>query len=330
MMDRRAFVGTVVAALAAWPTSPARGQQPAKVWQIGLLIAGGGISPVGTPSAALRQALQQLGYAEGKNIVFVGRSADGKLERLPGLAAELVGLGVDVIITSGSEATRAAKQATGSIPIVFSGPSYPVQEGLVASFARPGGNVTGITVAMSDTVSKHLQLLRDVVPMLASVAVIWSPVNPGHTFAFRDTESAGASSRLKIQSVPMGGADDLDSALTTIGRLRPDGLIVQPGPLVFDHVERVGELALRLRIPSISITKLFAERGLLMSYGADFRETPRRVAEYVNRILKGAKPADLPVERPTKFELVINMKTATALGLTIPQSLLLRADEVIQ
>jgi putative ABC transport system substrate-binding protein len=333
VLNRRTFITTVAAALAASPRSPARAQQAAKVWRIGLLIAGGGIGgigPVGTPSTALRQAFQELGYVEGKNATVVGRSAEGRIERLPGLATELVRLGVDVIIATGSEATRAAKQATASIPIVFSGPSYPVEEGLVASFARPGGNITGITAAMSDTVSKHLQLLRDVAPTLVNLAVIWSPANPGHTFAFRDTESAGASLRLKILSVSMSSADDLDAALITIGRLRPDALIVQPGPLVFDHVERVSELAVKLRIPSISIAKLFTERGLLMSYGADLRETPRRVAAYVDRILKGAKPADLPVERPTRFELAINMKTAKALGLTIPQSLLQRANEVIQ
>jgi putative ABC transport system substrate-binding protein len=334
VMNRRKFIAIVGGALAASWRSPARAQQPAKVWRIGLLAAGGGISPASTPSAtpstALSQAFEELGYVEGKNATFVARSADGRIERLPGLAAEMVRLGVDVIITTGSEATRAAKQATASIPIVFSGPSYPVDEGLVASFAHPGGNITGITVAMSDTVSKHLQLLRDVAPALANVAVIWSSANPGHTFAFRDTERAGASSRLKILSVSMSGADDLHAALATVERLRPDGLIVPAGPLVFNHVERVSELAVRLRIPSISNAKLYAERGLLMSYGADFREFPPRLAAYVDRIFKGARPADLPVERPTKFELVINAKTAKALGLTIPQSLLLRANEVIQ
>ena len=329
MMDRRTFISSFVVALAAMPPS-ARAQQPAKVWRLGILEGGRSTLAGITTSAALRQALQEFGYVEGKNAAFIDRSADRRIERLPGLAAELVGLGVDVIITMGSEAARAANQATASIPIVFSGPSYPVEEGLVASFARPGGNVTGITVAMSDTVSKHFQLLRDVVPTVATVAVIWSPANPGPTFAFRDTERAGASLRLKIQSVPMAGAEDLDPALAAIGRLRPDALIVQPGPLVFDHAQRVSELGIKLRIPSISIAKQFAERGLLMSYGADFRDAPRRVAGYVNRIFKGAKPADLPVERRTKFELVINMKTAKAMGLTILQSLLLRADEVIQ
>jgi putative ABC transport system substrate-binding protein len=329
-MNRRELVVGVGTALAVWLPSRARAQQLAKMWRIGVLVAGGGIRPVDALSAELRRALQQLGYAEGKNVVFVGRSADGRLERLPGLAAELVELGVDVIITAGSESTRAAKRATASTPILFSGPSYPVEEELVASFARPGGNVTGITVAMSDTIGKHLQLLQELAPRLASVAVIWSPANPGHTYAFRDTESAGASLRLKIQSVSMRSVDDVDAALAAIRNLKPDALLVQPGPLISDYVERVSQLAVSLRMPSISISKPFTERGLLMSYGADFRDTPRLLAGYVDRILKGAKPADLPVQRPTKFELVINMKTAMALGLAIPRSLLIRTDEVIQ
>ena len=327
-MDRRAFIWTGVGAFAAMPPSRARGQQP-KLWRIGVLISGSG-SPVGSNLNALKQALREVGFVEGKDATFVVRSADGAIERLPILAAELVRLGVDVMITGGSEATRAAKQATATIPIVFQGPSYPVEEGLVKSFARPGGNVTGISIAMSDTVSKHLQLLQDVAPTASSVAVIWSPANPGHTFAFRDTESAAAAMRLKIQSVPVTEPNDLQPALTTIGRLKPDALIVQPAPFVTEHIERVSGLATKLRIPSISIMRQFAERGFLMSYGADFRDAPRRVAAYVDRILHGAKPAELAVERPTKFVLVLNMRTAKVLGLSIPQSVLLRADDVIQ
>jgi putative ABC transport system substrate-binding protein len=175
-----------------------------------------------------------------------------------------------------------------------------------------------------------LQLLRDTVPTIASVALVWSPANPGHTFAFRDTESAAASLRLKIQSVPMTAVADLQPALATMRRARPHAVIVQPAPFITEQVERIGEVAVELRIPSVSIQRQFAERGLLMTYGADSRDTPQRVAAYVDRILKGAKPADLPVERPTRFMLAINMKTATALGLSIPQSLVLRADEVIK
>ncbi len=324
MMDRRRFLASAIGVFAPLI---AAAQPQGRTWRIGFL----GGSEQGNPAPGIfREGMRNLGYVEGRDFVVAFRWARGDPERSLALATELVGLKVDVIITMGSEATRAAKQATRSIPIVFSGPSYPVEEGLVASFARPGGNITGITVAMSDTVSKHLQLLRELVPTLADVAMIWSPANPGNTFAFRDTETAAAPLQLKILSLPMASADDVDPALAKIARLKPAALIVQPAAsLLLDDVQRIGELAIKLRIPSITIAKAFAERGLLMSYGADLRDL-RRVPGYVDRIFKGAKPADLPVERPTKFELVINMRTAKALDITIPQSLLLRADEVIQ
>ena len=304
-------------------------QQPGRVWRIGILVAGSG-SLNAAFIADLGRALDDLGYVDGRNLRIVAKSADGAVERLPQLAGELIALGVDLIVTTGSEATRAAKDATATIPIVFSGPSYPVEEGLVASFARPNGNVTGITAAMSDTIDKHLQLLRDVTPKLTRVAVIWSPANPGHAFAFRDTQNAAASLRIDIGSVHVTTATDLEPALAAIERLRPDALIVQPAQVVNYEVRRVSDMAQKLRIPSVSIARNFAQQGLLMSYGADFNDAPRRVAQYVDRILKGAKPAELPVERPTKFHLVINMKTAKALGLALPQSLVLRADEVIE
>jgi len=328
-VDRRAFVQSIVQVLAAVAAGSAGAQPPGRVWRIGILVAGSG-SLNSAVIADLRRALGDLGYVDGKNIRIVAKSADGVVERLPHLAGELVALGVDLIVTTGSEATRAAKHATVTIPIVFSGPSYPVEEGLVASFARPGGNVTGITVAMSDTILKHLQLLRDVTPKLARVAVIWSPANPGHRFAFRDTQTAAASLQIEVASVHVTGANDLESALPVIARVRPEALIVQPASFVTYEVRRLSDLATKLRIPSISIARNFTQQGLLMSYGADFKDAPRRLAEYVDRILKGAKPRELPVERPTKFHLVINMKTAKALDLAIPQSLVLRADEVIE
>jgi putative ABC transport system substrate-binding protein len=305
----------------------ARAQRAAKVWRIGILNPG---SPSGSPSAVLRQAFQELGYVEERNVAYVGRAAGGRTELLPELATELAGLRVDVIITLGSEATRAAKQATASIPIVFLGPSYPVEEGLVASFARPGGNVTGITAAQSDHVLKSLQILRDAVPTLADVAVIWTPANPGSALTLRDTESAARPLLMKIHSVPIASDDDMGAAFAAVARLRPGALIVLASAPLFPHAQRVGELAVKLRIPSISAQKRFAEQGVLFSYGADTRDLEPRVAGYVDRIFKGARPADLPVERPTKFELTVNMKTAKALGLTIPQSLLMRADAMIQ
>jgi ABC-type uncharacterized transport system substrate-binding protein len=324
MNRRRLLAGAVGVFVSLTATA-----QPQRTWRIGYL---GGASEQGSQGLEIfRDGMRNLGYVEGRDYVLEVRWGRSDPKRSLALATELIGLKVDVIITAGSEATQAAKQATVSIPIVFNGPSYPVEEGLVASFARPGGNITGFTVAMSDTVSKHLQLLRDVAPTLAEVAVIWSPANPGHRFAFRDTESVAASLRLKVQSVPMEGVDDVDPALAKIARLKPGALIMQPtASLAYDHVQRISELAVKLRIPSITTFKSLTKQGLLMSYGPDVGDSQRRVAGYVDRLLRGAKPADLPVERPTKFELVINLKTAKAIGLTIPQPLLLRADEVIQ
>ena len=331
-MDRRTFIGAFTGALVG-STPLARAQRPTRVWRIGVLTPGTSYvlaSRANVPSPALMEACQKLGYAEGKNVAYVVRTAGGAMERLPALAAELVADHVDVIVTAGSEATRAAKQATTSIPIVFLGPSYPVEEGLVASFAHPGGNVTGITIAHSDHTSKQLQLLRDVAPALRDVAVVWSPDNPGTTFLMRDVERTGDALRIKIQSMPIRSADESDPAFSAIARLQSDALIVLPAALVNAHMRRLCDLALKLHLPSISPLKEFAEQGLLLSYGADPRNLVRHIADYVDRILKGAKPADLPVERPTKFELVINLKTAKALGIAMPQSLLLRADEVIQ
>ncbi len=325
MIDRRTFL---VGAAGSLASLIAAAQPLGRKWRIGFL---GGYEEDNPAPAIFRDGMRSLGYVEGRDYVIEFRWGHGDPKRSFALATELVGLKVDVIVTAGSESTRAARQATPSIPIVFYGPSYPVEEGLVASFARPGGNITGITVAMSDTVSKHLQLLRDMLPTLADLAMIWSPANPGNTFAFRDTERAAASLQLKLHSVPIGSAEKLNRGLAEIARLRPGALIVQPSAaLVLDDVHQVSELAIKLRIPSITIAKAFTERGVLMSYGADLRDLQRRVPVYVDRILNGTKPADLPVERPTKFELVINLKTAKALGLTIPQSMLLRADEVIQ
>ena len=241
-----------------------------------------------------------------------------------------VRLNLDVIVVGGSEATKALKEATRSIPIVFVGPSYPVEEGLVESFARPGGNITGITLAQSDHVPKMLQLLRDVVPALADVGVIWSPANPGSTFVFRDTEAAARDLKLRVLSVPIASAADVEPALAAIARARPGALILNPAVTPNANAEQIGELAIRLRIPSITQLKTLTERGLLMSYGADIRDVQRRIPSYVDRILKGAKPADTPVERPTKFQLVINMKTAKTLGLTVPPAVIAGADEVIE
>ena len=328
-MDRRTFIGRVVGGLLAVPFAT-EAQQAARLPRIGVLLPGN----TGTGTEGLRQGLRELGYVEGRTAVIEWRWWEGKTERLRDVAAEMVRLNPDVIVVGGSEATKAMKEATRSIPIVFSGPSYPVEEGLVESFARPGGNITGITLAQSDYVAKLLQLLLDITPSLSNVGVIWSPANPGNTFTLRDMETAARSLNVKVLPVAMVNDADLESALAVITRARPSALIVLPTAILNTvesiSVGRIGELAIRLRIPSITAFKALMERGLLMSYGADPRDVQRRIPSYVDRILKGAKPADMPVERPTKFELGINMKTAKAIGLTIPQSLLLRADEVIQ
>jgi len=323
-VQRRDFLICVGAIFAA--PFAAEAQQTTRLPRIGVLYPG----TVGGGTEALRQGLQELGYVEGRTVVIEWRWWEGKLERLRDAAAEMVRLNPDVIVVAGSEATKAMKEATKSIPIVFVGPSYPVEEGLVQSFARPGGNITGITVAQSDFVAKLLQLLLDVAPALTDVGVIWSPANPGSTFLFRDTEAAARGLKLKILSMPMASAADVEPALAALARAHPNALIVLPSPIPIANAERIGELAIRLRIPSITARPDMLERGILMSYGSAFQEVERRVPSYVDRILKGAKPADMPVERPTKFELGINMKTAKAIGITIPPSLLLRADKVIQ
>jgi len=301
-------------------------QQAARLPRIGILSPGN----TGTGAEDLRQGLQDLGYVEGRTAVIEWRWWEGKPERLRDMVAEMMRLNLDVVVVRGSEATKAMKEATRSIPIVFIGPSYPVEEGLIENLARPGGNITGVTVAQSDHVAKLLQLLLEVVPALSDVGVIWSPANPASTFLFRDTEAATRGLKLKVLSVPMTSLSDVEPALAAIARARPGALMLYPTVTTNTSAKRIGELAVRLRIPSITQAKALMELGLLMSYGADIRDVQRRIPSYVDRILKGAKPADMPVERPTKFELAINMKTAKSIGLTFPPALLLRADAVIR
>jgi putative ABC transport system substrate-binding protein len=330
MIDRRMFIRAAGAAI-SMAALATEAQQAARLPRIGILLSGGtGTGAANLSTDVLRQGLQELGYVEGRTAVIELRLWEGKPERLREAVAEMARLNLDVIVVGGSEGTKALKEAIRSIPIVFVGPSYPVEEGLVESIARPGGNITGITLAQSDYVPKMLQLLRDVVPALVDVGVIWSTANPGSTLLFRDTEAAARDLKLKVLPVPIGSAADVEPALAAIARARPGALLLNPSAITITSAERIGELAVRLRIPSITQLKALMERGLLMSYGADSRDVQRRVPNFVDRILKGAKPADMPVERPTKFELGINMKTAKAIGVAIPQSLLLRADAVIQ
>ena len=324
MMDRRTFVCSVAGGLLAAPLG-ARAQKPRRVPRIGIL------SPyrAGAETEELIRNLQQFGYFDGRNAVIEWRSSYGNDERLVELASELARLKVDVIVAMGSEATQAAKQATSTIPIVFTA-GNAVETGFVQSIARPGSNLTGITNQLSDLATKYLQLLRDVLPEVSEVAILWSQTNASYARFVRDAEGAAPQMRFKIQSVAVANSEDLDSAFAAIVRARPHAMIVLGTAFIFENDVRISEFAIKNRIATVSVTRSMVERGLLMFYGPTLAEGSKQIADYVNKILKGAKPADLPVQQPTRFEFVVNLKTAKALGLTIPRSLLLRADEVIQ
>ena len=300
-------------------------QQPTKVPRIGVLWSGSD-DPV---LEAFRQGLRDLGYVEGQNIVIEYRYARGKDDLLPDLAAELVRLKVDVILTWGMVAARVAKQATATIPIVNGSMGDPVGAGLVASLARPGGNLTGLTSISRELSGKRLQLIKEVVPGLSRVAVL-STTNVTAMLGLRETEVAARSLGMSLQVLNVRGPNDFDSAFSEMTRERAGALIVLADLLFFDHLKRLVDLAKKHRLPAMHWAKEYVDAGGLMSYASSFSDQFRRAAYFVDRILKGAKPGDLPIEQPTKFELVVNMRTAKALGLTIPQSVLIRADEVIQ
>ena len=303
-------------------------QQARKVFRIGFLL----ISPSqAAPSIeAFREALRERGYAEGQNIVFEVRCAEGRVEPLPDLATELVRLGVDIIVTQGTPAARAAKNATSTIPIVMAAGLDPVETGLVASLARPGGNLTGVTSTVPELSGKTLELLREIVPRVPRVAVLWNHVNPANALMVRETEVAARAFGVQLQSLGVRDASELESAFAAIIKERARALLVLAEPLFLTHRKRIVDLAATHRLPAMYERRDFVDAGGLMSYGVNFPDDFRRVATFVDKILKGAKPADLPVEQPTRFELVINLKTAKALGLTIAQSVLMRADEVIR
>jgi len=328
-MERRAFIAAVGASLLRAPLA-VRAQPVAKVWRIGLL----GTVPLAEPGAArlwggLFEGLEQLGYVEGKNIIIEGRYSEGRSERLPGLAAELVRLKVDVIVAAAYTAA-AAKVATSTIPIVMPNDPDPAGRGLVASLAKPGGNVTGLTTLTPDLVGKGLQLLKEVVPRVSRVAVLSNPGDPIHPRSLREAAVAARALNVRLQILKAQAPTEVAGALSAATKESVDALLVLGDPMFFGERERITGLAAKSRLPLIAHQSEFAEAGGLLSYGINQRNNFRRAATYVDKILKGAKPADLPVEQPTKFELVINLKTAKGLGLTIPQSLLLRADQVIE
>jgi putative ABC transport system substrate-binding protein len=282
---------------------------------------------------ALRQALYEHGYVEGQNIVIEVRSADGKVERFQELAIELVRLGLDLIVATNSLAARAVQQATSTIPIVVAVMGDPVGDGLVGSLARPGGNITGLTFLGPQLLPKRLALLKEALPTLSRVAALWHPGAYGERTMnemMRETEVAARILGVQLLLVAVQGPDDLDGAFSMIAGERADALVVFPSPMLFTDRRRIIDLATRYRLPSMAMGKEFVELGGLIAYGTSIADLHRRAATYVDKILKGAKPADLPVEQPTKFELAINLRTAKVLGLTIPDAVLARADEVIE
>jgi ABC-type uncharacterized transport system substrate-binding protein len=303
--------------------------QPKKVPRIGYLTAGS-LSAISARIEAFRQGLRELGYVEGKNIVIEWRSVEGKADRLSGLAAELVHLKVDVIVTAGPQATRAAKDATVTIPIVMTFDSDPVGNGFVASLARPGGNITGLSTLSPELSGKQLELLKEVVPRLSRVAVLGSSTTPGNAQALKETELAAGALAVKLQNLDVRDPKDIETAFQTAGKERADAVLVLSGSLLNSHRTQMAELAAKSRLPAIYFRSEFVEDGGLMSYATDIADLDRRAATYVDKILKGAKPADLPVEQPKKFELIINLKAAKQIGLTIPQRVLARADRVIR
>ena len=326
-MDRRAFIGPVALGFLAMPLADA--QQAGKTYRIGYLSVGARPTD-GAPPAALRQALQELGYSEGKNVTYEGRWAEAKRERLPALAAELVALKVDLIITFGSTAAAAAKEASSTTPIVMALSGDPVGVGLIASLARPGGNVTGITDDATPLSAKRLQLLKEAVPSASRVAVLWNAQDQAMTLRYREIDKAARVLGVTVQPLGVREPDDFDHAFVTMDRERPDALFMVTDSLTNLNRKRVLDFAETHRIPAMYEYASLVREGGLISYGPSFDDMFQRAAAYVDKILKGAKPNELPVEQPTRYYLVVNLKTAKALGITIPQSLLLRADEVIQ
>ncbi len=309
----------------------AAAQQPKKVPRIGYLSPSNPARE-SARAEAIRLALRERGYIEGQNIATEYRYAEGKQERFRDLLAELVRLKVDIIVTSGEPMTRAAKNATKTIPIAMMGPGAdPVEAGLVESLARPGGNVTGITNLTRELGGKRLELLKEAVPKLARVAVLYETARPGSLREVKELLPVAARAlKLTLQPWEIRGTDDFDRVFTALNKQRPDGLRALGGPLMRANQKRIVGLALKSRLPSVYSSREAVDAGALMYYGADIADSYRRVAYYVDRILKGAKPADLPVEQPTKFELVINLKTAKQIGLTIEPNVLARANKVIE
>ena len=327
-MKKKVTVLTLCALLIALCSS-GRAQQAMKVPRIGYL-SGTSLSVNSARVEAFRQGLHELGYVEGKNIVIEWRYAEGKLARLPALAAELVHLKVDVIVASAPPPTRSAKQATATIPIVMAYDDDPVGNGFVASLARPGRNITGLATLAPELSGKQLELLRQIVPKLSRVAVLGNATRPGSPQALREINLVSDALGLQLQFLEVGGPKDIEIAFRAASEERADAVLVMQTPVLISQRRQVADLAVKSRLPTIYGRPEYVEDGGLISYATSFTDLSRRAATYVDKILKGAKPGDLPVEQPTKFELVINLKTAKQIGLTIPPSVLARADKVIR
>ena len=325
-MDRRTFIGSVAGGFLAAPLA-AHAQQTGKVYRIGILEA----IPAAQNAAnldALRKGLRDLGYVEGRNLIIEYRSADGRAERFPDLATELVRLKVDLIVTRGTPAARAAKDATATIPVVMATMGDP--GAMVASFARPGGNITGVTTFSTELTAKRIELLKELVPNFSRVALLHNMGNPAAPPEWEETKTAARALGLQAELLDVRSQGDLDRAFELAVRRHVDALLIGADGLTQLHQQMIVDLVARNRLPAAYPAREFVEAGGLISYAVNYPDLYFRFASFVDKILKGAKPGELPVEQPTKFELVINLKTAKSLGVTVPQSLLLRADEVIQ
>jgi putative ABC transport system substrate-binding protein len=329
-MNTKKLVGLALGELLFALCSSTQAQQPGKLPQIGYLAAAS-LSVTAGRAEAFRQGLRELGYVEGKNILIEWRSAESKEDRLPALAAELVRLKLDIIVTSGPGPTRSAKQTTVTIPIVMAQDPDPVGNGFVASLARPGGNITGLSTLAPEISGKQLELLKEIVPKLSRVAVLGFSSQPGNAQLVKETELAAGALGVRLQYLDILGFKDIEPAFRAAEKGRAEAaLMLVPGPLLGAHRKEIAELAVRSRLPLIYHSAVYVEDGGLMTYSVRFNDLDRRAASYVDKILKGAKPADLPVEQPKRFEFVINLKAAKQIGLSIPPNVLARADKVIK
>jgi putative tryptophan/tyrosine transport system substrate-binding protein len=327
-MRRRALV-TLAIGIALLRPAAIRAQQSGKLYRIGYFSAGER-KPTPQLEEAFVGALRKLGWIEGTNVVFEYRYADNHLDRLPELAAQLAALTPDVIVAAGTLAPLAVKRVSATIPIVLTSAGDPLGSGLVSSLAHPGGNITGLSLMAADLGGKRLEILREVLPSISKVAVLWNVANPYAAKVFAETEHAARTLQITIQSVEIRKPEDFDAAFDSVKVGHPEGLISIEDPLTFDHRTEIVEFAAKNNLPAVHGLREFAEIGGLVAYGANIPDLSRRAASYVDKILRGAKPADLPVEQPTKFEFIVNLRAAKALHLTISPELLARADEVIE